>query len=294
MPICRFHQGKLKENVSLGIAMHNSAQGSPLTTQKWTCCHQKPGNKGCVGYLQHTPRACPTAELLEKWQFFKTPSQDGKWYLPAVAIDCEMGINHDGTSELIRVSVVDYLTSDILLDRLVFPKNLKHPNKKYSGVEWRDLHTARMQGNCFAHRRDALRAVWEFVGPETVVVGHSVNSDLMALRWIHQNIVDTLVLEKEEHVLQTKACLAKSEGICIPMCCPLPEEPKRLDIEEPTAEGEPKKKKEKGSGIFSLQSVIQARLGRSIRRNNKHDSVEDAVAARDIAEWHANNRSKAH
>ena len=53
----------------------------------------------------------------------------------------------------------------------------------------------------------------------------------------------------------------------------------------------PAPRKEKGPGPLALTSIVEARLGRKIRRLGTHDSVEDALAARDVAEWHANHRA---
>jgi hypothetical protein len=46
------------------------------------------------------------------------------------------------------------------------------------------------------------------------------------------------------------------------------------------------KKKPKGSGQFSLKTLAKVYLGRSIQQGKRgHDSVEDAIATRDIASW---------
>jgi RNA exonuclease 1 len=39
--------------------------------------------------------------------------------------------------------------------------------------------------------RQALDA---FIGPQTVIIGHGVENDLMMLRMIHPRVVDTIVL----------------------------------------------------------------------------------------------------
>lgn len=39
--------------------------------------------------------------------------------------------------------------------------------------------------------RDAQREILSFVGPETYLVGHSLDSDLRALRMVHRRLIDT-------------------------------------------------------------------------------------------------------
>jgi RNA exonuclease 1 len=48
------------------------------------------------------------------------------------------------------------------------------------------------------------------------------------------------------------------------------------------------KKPRKKKGVLSLQNLVQARLGRVIQNhgNRGHDSLEDAIAARDLVHLH--------
>lgn len=106
-----------------------------------------------------------------------------------------MGISKARDSELIRVTVVDYLTRATLIDRLVWPDaELLHPNTKYSGVTWAQLNHAQKTSSCIFGIENARKAIWNFVGPETIVVGHGASNDLRSLRWIHHAIVDSGIL----------------------------------------------------------------------------------------------------
>ncbi|EEH16936.1 hypothetical protein PABG_07023 [Paracoccidioides brasiliensis Pb03] len=114
----------------------------------------------------------------------------------AVAIDCEMGQGASGDSKLIRITLVDYFSSAILIDNLVYPSvKMEHFRTKFSGVSRRDIETAKKRGACIMGRDNARLAVWRYVGPSTVVVGHSAKYDLESLCWIHCNIVDTYMIE---------------------------------------------------------------------------------------------------
>jgi RNA exonuclease 1 len=205
-----------------------------------------------------------------------------------------MGVSEAGESELIRVSVVDYFTGAILLDKLVYPDvKMKHYNTRYSGVSFRDMQAAVRKRSCLFGRAAARRAVWNCVGVDTIVVGHDAQSDLTSLRWIHPLVVDTFMVEEEiarkikdrltreankhQEELDLKRLEEAAPG----------EEPPAMQSEE-AAEIERRIKTEFG---LSLKFLAKKRLNRTIQiKNQGHDSVEDALAARDILHWHLTNR----
>ena len=114
----------------------------------------------------------------------------------AVALDCEMGTAASGDPELIRVTMVDYFSGEILVDNLVQPDvSMRHLNTRYSGVSWPDLKEARRKGTCLSGKAGARQAVWKYVGNDTIIVGHGVSNDLRALRWTHTLVVDSLIKE---------------------------------------------------------------------------------------------------
>lgn len=119
-----------------------------------------------------------------------------------------------GDSELIRVTVVDYFTGTPLVDRLVWPDaELLHPKTQYSGVTWAQLYHARNTKSCLFGIENARKAVWNLVGPETIVVGHGASNDLRSLRWIHHNIVDSFVLGwiEKTPIREAKAAVVRAE-----------------------------------------------------------------------------------
>lgn len=262
--------------------------------QKWTCCQSPIISKPCANKDVHTVRSYAARELEDQWRFFHTPyhrDDTHPKFARAVAIDCEMGTNEYGESELIRVSVIDYFTGAVLLDKLVWPDvKMKHYNTKYSGVTAKAMHEARRGRTCLFGRGAARKAIWKFVSPETVVIGHAVHGDLVSLRWIHHRIVDTLLLEE--------AC-ARKERERIEREWAEEKEKKRQQAgeqprEEPQ-EGEGKKKEE-GPKIpqqpMGLKALAKERLDRMIQvRGRGHDSVEDALATRDLLHWHMTHRA---
>ncbi|EAA27108.2 hypothetical protein GE21DRAFT_9570 [Neurospora crassa] len=231
------------------------------------------------------------------------PSQ----FRPAVAIDCEMGVSSDFESELIRLSLIDYFSGQVLIDRLVRPNvPMQHMNTRYSGVTRQDLQNAIRNGTCIiGGLEEARKEVWKFVGPQTVVIGHSVRNDLSALRWIHNRCVDSLVVEEgvrkkikakeeEEEKEKEKVREKQKEERLLEIslhCGPgMAEETRRMMEEEEIKEKEKMKKMrgKRGEDGMSLKALTKKKLGRVIQDAGKkgHDSVEDAVAARDLIHHH--------
>lgn len=222
-----------------------------------------------------------------------------------------MGTGMTNESLCIRVSVVAYFTAEVLVDKLVFPDEpLLTYNTRFSGVSHAQMSRAKSMGDCFFGIAAAREAIWKFIGPDTIVVAHSGQNDLNSLRWIHENIVDTHLVEslpvmkmekearekeanekkaREEEVLQTTG---KEELSARAAANPKPkglaqQGPQPTNPQKPS---EPPKKKVKGSGRFSLKTLTKERVGREIQMGKDgHDSVMDAVATRDVAHWNVLN-----
>jgi len=198
-----------------------------------------------------------------------------------------MGTAKSGDSELIRVTLIDYFSSAILVDHLVYPDvEMQHYNTRFSGVTRREMEVVRRKGQCLMGKDRARKAVWQFVGPNTVVVGHSAHNDLTALRWIHPVVVDTFLIESTK-AKDTKAKTAQEKKEA--------DSPTVVSIDvagKPNKDQQPRHRRVKGSGPLSLKSLAKVRLGREIQIGGKkgHDSLEDAIAARDLAHWNVVNK----
>lgn len=107
-----------------------------------------------------------------------------------------MGYAANLDSELIRLTVIDYFTGDRLIDSLVWPSvKMKHYNTRYSGVSAGAMNQARRRGECIRGRDEARRQLLKFVSPETIIITHGGCNDLTALRWIHDKVVDSYLLD---------------------------------------------------------------------------------------------------
>ncbi|KAK3320280.1 ribonuclease H-like domain-containing protein [Cercophora scortea] len=243
---CKFHPGALDSR------------------KQWTCCNRTAFKIGCESEAEHQVRIYAPGELEQRWRFEPTPT----YYLNssdtrrAVAIDCEMGTAYDGTSELIRVTMIDYFTGAVLVDKLVWPDvEMMHYNTRYSGVTRFDMQTALRAGTCIRGIRNAKAELWRFVGQDTIVVGHSAENDLRALRWIHSRVVDSFLIES---ALKKESDMREGDG------------------NEKEKEGQPFKKRPEDG--LSLKAMAMRKLGRAIQVGGRkgHDSLEDAIATRDL------------
>lgn len=221
-------------------------------------------------------------ELKKRWQYHETPERVQPDHVLAVAFDCEMGTAFDGDGELIRLSLVDYFTGNTLIDSLVYPDvEMKHFNTKWSGVTRGQMERARKQKKCLMGIEAARSAIFKYVGPKTIVMGHGMSNDFICLRWYHDRLIDSHDIEsgirkeaerKEERQRRRQA---KAEGV--------PWSESKVEEDKPAlGKGHP-------DGT-SLKALALRRLGRRIQQGKGHDSLEDAVAARDlihsyIVEW---------
>jgi RNA exonuclease 1 len=213
-----------------------------------------------------------------------------------------MGTALSGDSELIRVTMIDYFSGATLVDNIVEPDvPMQHLNTRFSGVSWADIKKARRQKTCLQGKAGARRAIWKYVGPDTLVIGHSVSNDLRALKWLHAYVVDSFV---SEFVRAKKIGAEEARKVASAPGSNLNESNETvgdlMDSQAPNKEGQGTNRLADGledttqktarirkPGKFALKTLTKQRLDREIQTNgNKgHDSLEDATASRDLIHW---------
>ena len=124
-----------------------------------------------------------------------------------LALDCEMvriaSLNHDSFfltilfrqcittvgKELTHICIIDYATSEKLYDELVLPSApIVDYLTRFSGISPKSLETTT---TTLADVHSFLRGL---ITPSTILLGHSLESDLKAMKVAHARCLDTSVL----------------------------------------------------------------------------------------------------
>lgn len=152
---------------------------------QYTCCSAAVGSVGCQVARQHVH----DGRKEDLRGFVKTaaraPSPDAH---PGIyALDCEMSFTTHGL-ELTRVTVVD-ADLRVVYDTFVKPdREIVDYNTRFSGVTEADLARTSVT------LRDVQAFLLSMLSADSILVGHSLESDLLVLKMIHPSVVDTSVL----------------------------------------------------------------------------------------------------
>ena len=105
-----------------------------------------------------------------------------------LAMDCEMCRVESGEMALTRISLVEW-DGNVLLDELVTPdKPIIDYLTPYSGITQAKLE------NVTTNLKDIQDRLLKEITPKHILIGHSLNSDLMALKLTHPFVIDTSIL----------------------------------------------------------------------------------------------------
>lgn len=165
----------------------------------------------------------------------------------AIVLDCEMvGVGPGGSiSALARLSAIDFLTGELLIDKLVQPSRMVIDwRTKYSGITARAMQAAHDSGEILEGAAAAREMISRHMDDETVLIGHALYNDLEVLGIQHEKVVDSALLVEAAvgHSVRT---------------------------------------------MWGLKKLCKELLGIIIQDAGKkgHDSVEDALAAREVVLW---------
>jgi DNA polymerase III epsilon subunit-like protein len=117
----------------------------------------------------------------------------------AVALDCEMvSVGDNNESEIARISAIDYLTGEILIDTLVQPlQRVTNWRTKYSGITKKAMTAAITQGRILKGWPEARASLFSHIDANTIMVGQALNHDFIALGIQHQRVVDSAILASD-------------------------------------------------------------------------------------------------
>nr|CAG4650757.1 EOG090X01LQ [Simocephalus serrulatus] len=153
---------------------------------RYTCCKGEANSDGCSIAKWHVS---DTGSLINLKGFVrtmaKTPPPDGNYGV--YALDCEMCYTTEGP-ELTRVTVISN-ECKVIYETLVKPDNpILDYNTRFSGITEEDLQ------NVKTTIRDVQAVLLSKFSDKTILIGHSFDSDLRALRMIHDTVIDTSVV----------------------------------------------------------------------------------------------------
>jgi RNA exonuclease 1 len=166
----------------------------------YICCQRPPYDPGCCSNRYHVHFEQP---VLDNYQGYvqtqpkpeREPDRHGVY-----ALDCEM-CHTTYDLELIRVAVVDH-NYQVVYDQLVKPQNpILDYNTQFSGIVEGDLVGVRTT------LVDVQRHLLNLFSDKTILVGHGLDSDMIALKMFHKRFVDTTQLFPHTRGLPYKRAL---------------------------------------------------------------------------------------
>ncbi|ODM96019.1 RNA exonuclease 1, partial [Orchesella cincta] len=173
------------------LYMFEAKGGRGARECSFSCCGGDDDTIGCVTAVCHVSK-CPVPISSQKG-FVEAVLEEGPedemgnnpWDI--IGIDCEMVYTTHG-NELARVTVVG-AELQVLYDEIVRTTHrVLDVNTRFSGITFEDMDRAKrgiteIQSILLSHIR-----------PNTIIIGHSLESDLLALHIKHECVIDTTIL----------------------------------------------------------------------------------------------------
>ncbi len=161
--VCRYHSEKPERIGGMRV---------------YGCCHAPIGDaNGCCTFEWHVFEGYKRGDPLPRYRplEFKNSCRTAA----VVALDAEMFYTAGGY-EASRVTLVDFFTESTLLDVLVRPRctPVLDYNTKWSGVSSESYDQGDLEVLDFEEMKTRMS---DFVGEETILIGHSLDNDLLVL-----------------------------------------------------------------------------------------------------------------
>ncbi|CAL4108463.1 unnamed protein product, partial [Meganyctiphanes norvegica] len=154
-------------------------------TAMYSCCSGDMTSEGCNIASTHVSINFLPKELRGYVRTLPKNSKNGDFGI--YALDCEMCYTTAG-NELTRLTIID-AEDNLVYDTLIKPDNpIIDYNTRFSGITEEDMEDVtttirEVQTSCLTRFSD-----------KTILIGHSLESDLHALKIIHDTVVDTSVV----------------------------------------------------------------------------------------------------
>ena len=122
--------------------------------------------------------------------------------LSIYSLDCEMVQTSDGATCLARISLIKYPAGTIMIDKYVKPQlPITNYFTQYSGITPQKLE------NVTTSLQDIQQELLEILTPSSVLLGHSLDSDLNALKLTHPFVIDTSIIYPHPRGLPLRSSL---------------------------------------------------------------------------------------
>ncbi|KAH7020823.1 ribonuclease H-like domain-containing protein [Microdochium trichocladiopsis] len=179
-----------------------------------------------------TPRAAPSAVKIS-----------------AIVVDCEMAGTAEKDSELVHLTLLEFFSGHVLLNKLVNPtRAITDWRTSITGIDASTMQAAVDDDRALQGWQAARAELWRLADDNTILIGQSLHNDLKVLHTTHYRVIDTAVLAADA-VLGQKSKIRKRWGLQ-ELCRQLLD----IHIRQPAGPGE---------------SVV-------------HDALEDTLATREL------------
>ncbi|XP_067298792.1 RNA exonuclease 1 homolog isoform X2 [Pseudorasbora parva] len=169
---CNYHYGKVIEN---------RVPGGVET--RYSCCESAVGSPGCQVFNLHVHDAVS----LQGFVSSLPQSSVGKTCPGVFAVDTQTCYTTQGL-ELARVTIVNS-SLQVIFDSFVKSGNdVIDYNTRFSGISEDDVK------GTSSSLRDIQAVLLSFINADTILIGHGLENDLVALKIIHNNVIDTSVV----------------------------------------------------------------------------------------------------
>lgn len=167
---------------------------------RYSCCEGDGESDGCCVAKGHVHEGLEPSQLTGFVSTLAKSPPPGGGTPGVYALDCEMCYTSEGV-ELTRVTVVGWDLQPVY-EALVKPKGqILDYNTRFSGLTEEDMVGVQTS------LRDVQAVLLALFSTETLLLGHSLDSDLRALRLVHGHVVDTAAVFPHRRGLPYKRAL---------------------------------------------------------------------------------------
>lgn len=170
---CIYHSGKLKFERS-------------KNEKFWLCCYKRQHESGCESSIYHVPDKLDD-DALENFVTTSFKSNKNSEEPNFYALDCEM-VNTTVGIEIVRVTVINHEGEEVYESKIKPFNPILDYKSKYSGITEESLR------HCSKRLFEVQLDLLKIFDKDSILIGHSLESDLKALKIIHYNVVDTSII----------------------------------------------------------------------------------------------------